>query len=47
MTQGFGSRGVYVMDGPDAEVEFWDNLRMSIPDPVLLPKESTQVRGMR
>lgn len=42
--QGLGSRnGVWLLDGPDAEVEFWDDMRAGIPDPILIPKEETKV----
>ena len=42
--KGLGGRnGVYLLDGPDAEVEFWDDMRSGQPDPVLLGKEVTQV----
>ncbi|GAX73672.1 hypothetical protein CEUSTIGMA_g1123.t1 [Chlamydomonas eustigma] len=41
--KGFGLRnGVYLLDGPDAEVEFWDDLRSGAPEPVVIAKEDTQ-----
>ena len=44
--KGLGGRnGVYLLDGPDAEVEFWDDMRSGQPDPVLMGKEQTQVCG--
>lgn len=42
--QGLGSRnGVFLLDGPDAEIEFWDDMRSGQPDPMLIGKEQTQV----
>ncbi|PNW83031.1 hypothetical protein CHLRE_06g303800v5 [Chlamydomonas reinhardtii] len=33
-----GPGGVALMDGPDAAVETWDDLRASLPEPVLMPR---------
>ena len=35
-----GDPRVYVLDGPDADPEFWDDLRSSSPDPILIGKTS-------
>ncbi|KAG1655432.1 hypothetical protein FOA52_004107 [Chlamydomonas sp. UWO 241] len=35
-------KGVYLLDGPDAEVEVWDDLRASEPDSVLISKDDAQ-----
>ena len=44
--QGLGSRnGVFLLDGPDAEIEFWDDMRSGQPDPMLIGKEQTQVQA--
>eukprot|EP00798_Chlamydomonas_sp_ICE-L_P017658 gene17658-24005_t len=47
--QGLGPNGVrrgptYVFDGPHAETETWDDLRMSTPDPVLIPAETAKLQ---
>ncbi|KAG1669448.1 hypothetical protein FOA52_004081 [Chlamydomonas sp. UWO 241] len=37
--QGLGSRnGVYLLDGPGADVQFWDDLRSGTPDPFFIAK---------
>lgn len=33
-----------MMDGPEAEVEVWDDLRAGMPDPILVPRPGGQVR---
>ncbi|KAG2432036.1 hypothetical protein HYH02_013106 [Chlamydomonas schloesseri] len=33
-----GPGGVALMDGPDTAVETWDDLRASVPEPVLMPR---------
>ena len=36
-------RQVYLFDGPDAEVEFWGDLRAGQPDPIMVAKLEPQV----
>ncbi|GIL90370.1 hypothetical protein Vretimale_18240 [Volvox reticuliferus] len=44
-----GPGGVALLDGPDTAVETWDDLRASVPEPVLVPKiavPGTQYRDL-
>jgi hypothetical protein len=36
--------GVYMMDGPELEVERWEDMRAGVPEPVLVPKPHPSVR---
>lgn len=42
-----GPGGTALLDGPDTAVETWDDLRASLPEPVLLPRVAQPGTGYK